>query len=86
MKKEFMLTIRFRQAMTGPEQNRFWNNIADCLKSVQAFGGGAQDLFTLNWAIDYGHTNLDEHSVKKHIATFLDKQKELIQEFSFYKP
>lgn len=71
--------------MTGPEQNWFWDKIVDCLKSIRAFGGGQQDVFTLNWMIDYAYSNLDEHSVKKHIATFLDKQQEIVSDFSFYK-
>lgn len=85
MEKEFMLQVKFSRALNGPEQNWFWDKIVDCLKSIRAFGGGAQDIFTLNWAIDYGYTNLDEHSVKKHIATFLENQKELVSDFNFYK-
>jgi hypothetical protein len=84
MEKEFMLLIKFRKALTGPEQNSFWDKIVDCLKSIKAFGGGAQDVFTLNWEIDYGYSPLDEHHIKKHIASFLEKQHELISDFQFY--
>jgi len=83
MEKEFILHIKFRRAMSGPEQNWFWDKIVDCLKSIKAFGGGAQDVFTLQWSIDYGYTNMDEHSVKKHIATFLEKQNKIIGDFYF---
>lgn len=80
-----MLSVKFKHAMSGPEQNWFWDKIVDCLKSIRAFGGGTQDVFTLNWAIDYGYTEMEEHNVKKHIAAFLDKQKEIVSDFSFYK-
>ncbi len=85
MEHEFMLNIQFNRALNGPEQNNFWDKIVRCLRQIRAFGGGRQDLFTLCWDIDYSLTALDEHSVKKHIAHFLDKEKEIIKDYSFYK-
>ncbi len=85
MQHEFVLKVSFRQAMTGPEQNMFWNSMSNCLKNISAYGGGSQDVFSLNWNIDYSRTSLDEFSVKKHIATFLEQQFDIVGDFSFYK-
>lgn len=80
-----MLHISFRKAMNGPEQNCFWDSLGNCLKTIYAYGGGSQDVFTLKWGIDYSQAHLDEYAVKKHIASFLEKQRELVSDFSFYK-
>ena len=84
MEQEFMLRIEFNRALNGYEQNNFWDNIVSCLRKIKAYGGGSQDVFNLNWGIDYSLTSLDEHTVKKHIASFLEQQKEIIKDYSFY--
>ena len=85
MEQEFMLRVQFNRALNGPEQNTFWDNIVHCLRKIKAFGGGSQDVFNLHWGIDYSLTALDEHTVKKHIAHFLEQQGEIIKDYSFYK-
>lgn len=85
MTKVFMLHIRFRRALNGPEQNAFWIQTSNCLQQVGAFGCGGQDVFSLQWEIDYSQSALQEFAIKKHIAQFLEHQPELIKDYYFYK-
>jgi len=82
--KSFNTKIIFNRALTREEQFAFWNQALSSVKKL-AVSGATYFKHDIDWNIDYSDSSLNEYEAKKSFALFLDKQKELIKDFSFYK-
>lgn len=85
MNKSFNTKIIFRRTLSNQEQYAFWSNAIGSIKKI-AVSGVARFDDNIDWSIDYSDSNLNEYEAKKHFSQFLEKQRDIIKDFSFYKP
>lgn len=85
MNKSFNTKIVFRRSLSNQEQFAFWNNIIGSISKI-AVSGNTQFKNNMDWNIDYSDSDLNEFETKKYFSKFLEKQKDIIKDFSFYKP
>lgn len=70
--------------MSKQEQFAFWHHAIHSVKKL-AVSGQTQFSNDIDWNIDYSDSNLNEFEAKKRFEVFLEKQQDLIKDFSFYK-
>lgn len=85
MIKSFNTKIVFSRSLSNQEQFAFWNKAIHSIKNT-AVSGATQFQNKMEWSVDYSETNLNEFEAKKRFTKFLERQKDIIKDFSFYKP
>lgn len=84
MNKSFNTKIVFRRSLSNQEQFAFWRNAISSIKQI-AVSSATQFKNNMDWSIDFSESNLNEIEAKKHFSNFLERQKDIIQDFSFYQ-
>lgn len=84
MIKSFNTKIIFSRALSRQEQFAFWSHALTSVKKL-VVSGQTHFSSTIDWNIDYSDSNLNEFEAKKRFAIFLEKQQDLIKDFTFYK-
>ncbi len=82
MTKSFNTKIIFRRSLSNQEQFAFWNNATSSIKKI-AVSGATQFENVMDWSIDYSESNLNESEAIKRFSKFLERQKDIIEDFSF---
>ena len=84
MNKTFNTKIVFRRSLSNQEQFAFWSNALRSIRQL-AVSGPTRFQNNLDWSIDYSDSDLEEFEAKKRFSKFLERQNDIIKDFSFYK-
>lgn len=83
MTYSFKTKINFRNSISKQEQFAFWCNALKSVKKIALTGSLTFDENS-EWCVDYSECSLNEAEVKMRFAAFLERQKNIIKDYSMY--
>jgi len=85
MKHSFKTKIVFHHLLSKEEQFDFWTNAIKSMREM-SLTGPVHFKNNMEWNVDYTDSMLNEYEAKTRFSKFLERQKAIIKDYSFYTP